>query len=164
MNDRPAERNGPTGGGRKDRTRGRDLALRYLYAADLSGLGHVESFDDFAQHQEERGVAVAFARELVVLVIGHLDEIDAFLVRFARNWKLERMAVVDRNVLRLGCTELLKDPKTPVAVIIDEAVELAKRYGSEKSGGFVNGMLDRIAHTKEVEQVRGPALPRRDES
>ena len=65
--------------------------------------------------------------------------------RSSRNWRLERMARVDRNVLRLGTWELLYGEKVPRAVILDEAVELAKRFGSEDSGAFVNGVLDRVA-------------------
>lgn len=141
---------------RRARSQGRELALRYLFSADLSGLDSVSSFDDFAREETMRGEAVVFARELVDGVIEHLERTDAMIVRYARNWKLERMAAVDRNVLRIGCHELLHAVDTPVAVLINEAVELAKTYGSERSGGFVNGLLDRIAKTEEAQRPRRP--------
>jgi N utilization substance protein B len=77
-------------------------------------------------------------------VIDELAEIDAQLARHARNWRLSRMAAVDRNVLRLGAYEILRTD-TPVQVALDQAVELARRFGSESSPGFVNGVLDALA-------------------
>jgi N utilization substance protein B len=83
---------------------------------------------------------------LVRGVISHLPEIDAQVAQQAEHWRLERMAAVDRNILRLALYELMFTPDTPPAVVIDEAVELAKRYGSEHSGPFVNGLLDGFLH------------------
>ena len=77
-------------------------------------------------------------------VESHLEELDAFIVRYAEHWRLERMTLVDRNLLRLGIYELLYQPHIPPKVAINEAVEMAKRYGSEASGGFVNGILDQV--------------------
>jgi N utilization substance protein B len=77
-------------------------------------------------------------------VVAHLDEIDRRLTAAAENWRLPRMAAVDRNVLRLGAHELLYLPETPAAVAFDEAIELARRYGSADSPAFVNGVLDRL--------------------
>jgi N utilization substance protein B len=78
-------------------------------------------------------------------VAGELDAVDEAIKKASTNWRIERMARVDRNVLRLGAWELLRKVDVPRAVILDEAVELAKRFGSEESGAFVNGVLDRIA-------------------
>ncbi len=77
-------------------------------------------------------------------VTSHLEELDVFIVRYSEHWRLERMTIVDRNLLRLAIYELLYQPNIPVKVVINEAVEMAKRYGSEASGGFVNGILDQV--------------------
>ncbi len=74
----------------------------------------------------------------------HLEEMDVFIVRFSEHWRLERMTVVDRNLLRLAIYELVYQPHIPPKVVINEAVEMAKRYGSEASGGFINGILDQV--------------------
>ena len=78
-------------------------------------------------------------------MIAGWDEIDDQLAAFSDNWRLGRMAVVDRNILRLAMFELMHEPDTPAAVVIDEAIEIAKKFGAEESGRFVNGVLDRIA-------------------
>ena len=93
----------------------------------------------------------AFAADLVAGVGAHQAEIDGLIRRFAKDWTLERMPFVDRNLLRIGVYELLRRPDVPTAVVISEAVELARRYSTEESGRFVNGMLGRIA-----EEVREP--------
>ncbi len=104
-------------------------------------------FDRVAEHFVVPKGALEFARELVTGVVARLPELDALVSLHARNWRVSRMAVVDRNVLRLGAHEL-RDTLTPVAVVIDEAVDLARRFGSDRSPSFVNGVLDAIA--KEV--------------
>ena len=91
---------------------------------------------------------IAFARELVAGVRQHREEVDARLEETAANWSLKRMAATDRNVLRLGAYELFHSD-TPARVAIDEAVELAKRFGSAQSSQFVNGILDKVMHHKE---------------
>lgn len=87
----------------------------------------------------------AYADEVVLGVARDLAAVDEAIRKASTNWRLERMARVDRNILRLGAWELMNHPEVPRAVILDEAVELAKRFGSEESGAFVNGVLDRIA-------------------
>ncbi|MFO0689292.1 MAG: transcription antitermination factor NusB [Myxococcota bacterium] len=106
-------------------------------------------FDRVAEHFVVPKGALDFARELVRGVVSRLPELDALVSLHARNWRVSRMAVVDRNVLRLGAHEL-RDTDTPVAVVIDEAVDLARRFGSDRSPSFVNGVLDAIA-----KEVRG---------
>ena len=88
--------------------------------------------------------AISFATSLVDGVREHRREIDDLIREAARNWELERMAAVDRNALRLGCYELLHGDDIPMKVAINEAIELAKRFSTEASGAFVNGILDRI--------------------
>lgn len=124
------------------RRRGRELALQILYQHELVGgtlQGIFDSFDDLAQAPT---VAREFAIVLARGVADQREEIDAALEQQADNWRLERMAVVDRNVLRLAIYELLFEVDTPPAVVIDEAIEIAKRFGSERSGQFINGVLD----------------------
>jgi N utilization substance protein B len=89
--------------------------------------------------------ARSFAERLCLAVADRLDEVDAALRAASTHWRLERMGRVDRAILRLGAGELLMEEPTPAAVVIDEAVELAKSYGTEDSGAFVNGVLARIA-------------------
>ncbi len=140
-----------SGGGRH---RGREVALQVLYAIDLaadtdgeetpSSDPHDQIFDRISENFVVPAPVVAFARELVAGVVERIDELDGILGVHARNWRVSRMAAVDRNVLRLAVYEL-RDTDTPVAVVIDEAVDLARRFGSEPSPSFVNGVLDAVA-------------------
>jgi N utilization substance protein B len=124
------------------RRRGRELALQMLYQHELSGNDIdtiVRSFEELLQSPE---VTQEFAVKLARGAAAKLAEIDAHLGGQADNWRLDRMAAVDRNILRLALYELLYENDTPPAVVIDEAIEIAKRFGSERSGQFVNGVLD----------------------
>lgn len=128
------------------RRRGRELALQLLYQRELGG-GEVDALAaSSGELQEVPAAAREFANRLLRGTLAHLEEIDRELAGQADNWRLERMAAVDRNILRLAMFELLYESNTPVSVIIDEAIELAKRYGSEHSSQFVNGVLDAFAH------------------
>lgn len=101
-------------------------------------------FDRIAENFDVPASAIDFARELVAAVTSRSQELDALLGIHARNWRVTRMAAVDRNVLRMAVYEL-RDTETPVAVVIDEAVDLARRFGSDRSSSFVNGVLDAVA-------------------
>jgi transcription antitermination factor NusB len=92
----------------------------------------------------EEDTPPAYLLDLVEGVTSHLEELDVFIVRYSEHWRLERMTIVDRNLLRLAIYEQLYQPQIPVKVVINEAVEMAKRYGSEASGGFINGILDQV--------------------
>lgn len=146
----------------------REMALQMLYQRDLGGRDPEEILSSFelderlapsrgeGEEDEEarpgpgagRGrakrtrEAFEHARELVRGTCEALEEIDALIRRQAENWRLERMPPVDRNILRLAVFELLHEREVPRLVVVDEAIELAKRYGSEQSGRFVNGVLD----------------------
>jgi N utilization substance protein B len=129
------------------RSSGREAALRMLYSLDEA---HDPSLVDDVIRDFWRELATDpegrdYANELVRKVCGARSEIDDQIRKASRHWRLERMARVDRNVLRLGVQELRGGEDVPRAVVIDEAVELAKRFGAEGSGVFVNGVLDRIA-------------------
>ena len=122
-----------------------------LYALDLgrgnpsAGPAKVEEvFQGVCENFELPEGARAFAKELVTGVTAQGPALDAEIARHAQRWRISRMAAVDRNVLRLGAFELLYTD-APAAVVIDEGVELARRFGGERSPGFVNGILDAIA-------------------
>ena len=100
--------------------------------------------DRITEHFLVPSAAIAFARQLVAGVVGRSAALDELVGQHARNWRVSRMAAVDRNVLRLAVYELM-DTETPVAVVIDEAVDLARRFGSDTSPSFVNGVLDAVA-------------------
>jgi transcription antitermination protein NusB len=130
------------------RRRARWYALQVLYALDLNdSLGVDEALaryrDDFELELDER--AMAFATELVTQTHARLAEIDDAIQTASRNWRIDRMSRVDRNILRLATYELRCAEDVPVKVVINEAVELAKRFGAQESPAFVNGILDRIA-------------------
>lgn len=130
------------------RRRGRELALQMLYQHEVAGADMEHVAATFNDLQEAPDVAREFALDLARGVVERLDEVDAHLREFADNWRLERMAAVDRNILRLAVFELVYQPDTPPAVVIDEAVEIAKRFGSERSSQFVNGVLDGFLHRR----------------
>jgi N utilization substance protein B len=123
----------------------RERALALLYEADAKGVPVADVLAELPVPPDP------YATELALGVDAHRDTIDPYLARFARDWTIERMPVIDRTLLRMGVFELLFERDVPVAAVIDEAVELAKRYSTEDSGRFVNGMLARIA-----EEVRPP--------
>jgi len=125
------------------RSRAREVAVQVLFQDDLNpGLNPADS-DAFLQRRLRGGELVEFARSLVSGVRRNRTELDALLGKTADNWGLERMAATDRNILRMGAFELLYT-ETPGAVVINEAVELAKRFGTANSAQFVNGILDRL--------------------
>jgi transcription antitermination protein NusB len=130
------------------RHRAREVAFRIAYQATVAGDGYAQAW---AQH-EGRARLSEDQVQLVDDVVRHLDrhgeEVDAILAQAASHWPLERMSATDRSVLRAAIAELIARPGTPARVVIDEAIELAKRYGSDESGGFVNGVLDRVARDR----------------
>lgn len=124
------------------RRQARRQALDILFQADVTGQDPRSVIEDW----EVAGRDVPrFARELVEGTAAHRAEIDALLGRYAEGWTVERMAALDRTILRISCFELLHRTDTPTAVAIDEAVEAAKELSTEDSGRFVNGILGRIA-------------------
>ena len=128
------------------RRESREKAFQTLFLMDALGVGPDEAIPLFAlvsaPPRDE-----PYYRETVHGVWERLAEIDARIREAAENWRIERMAMVDRNILRLGAFEIRHGKEIPFAVAINEAVDLAKRFGAEESGGFVNGILDRIAET-----------------
>ena len=127
------------------RSRAREVALQLLFQLDLHPRAEWDGLTAFAHEQLDDPVELEpFCRALLEGVQQHRADLDRRLGAAAENWKLHRMAVVDRNVLRLGAFELLHRRDTPPKVALDEAIELARRYGSAESPAFVNGVLDRL--------------------
>jgi N utilization substance protein B len=128
------------------RTHGRHAALQMLFWFDGANVPSADqAIDTFWRSFDGEPEGRAYADEIVHGVSNAMDDLDKKIVAASNNWRLERMSKVDRNVLRVGAWELTTKLDVPRAVILDEAVELAKSFGSEDSGSFVNGVLDRIA-------------------
>jgi N utilization substance protein B len=146
------------------RRRSREIALQILHQMDAGGDPSLDADQMMARYfahlapeqapvSDDEGMGEVAARldrdlvnELVRGVSAHRAEIDALLTNLSRNWRLERMGIVERNVIRIALYELGHAPSVPTAVILNEAVELAKRYGTAEGVAFVNGLLDRAAN------------------
>jgi transcription antitermination protein NusB len=130
------------------RSRAREIAIQVLYQSDVNPGQPDEVSRRFVEARLNRNTKlIRFAEDLLGGVRQHRQEIDSLLESTAQNWTLNRMPVTDRNILRLGAYEILYT-ETPDRVAINEAIELAKRYGTEHSAQFVNGMLDRLMHAR----------------
>jgi N utilization substance protein B len=129
-----------------------------LYQVDLTHAQPEQALEDFWIYHAVPNEVRTFATALVQGTLEHLDEIDRLIANHASNWDINRMAVVDRNIIRLGAFELLYLEEVPPKVCLNEAVELAKRFGDEESSKFVNGILDTIhkTYTRHPPE-RGPA-------
>ena len=133
------------------RTKARECALQALYQLDLSGGTPADALADLWAHFEPVDEDTkAFAEALVRGAQREQAAIDQLIQRTSTNWKLERMARVDRNILRLAVYEILKRADVPVKVTLNEAIELSKKYGAEESSAFVNGILDSIANSSSL--------------
>ncbi|MFH1578093.1 MAG: transcription antitermination factor NusB [Candidatus Omnitrophota bacterium] len=130
----------------RKRTEARQLSLQVLYQMDVSNDSSKPSLENFCLNRDQPidPKVKEFALELVEGIQKHCDTIDCKIAQYAQNWKLKRMAVVDRNILRQACYELLYRPDIPPKVSINEAIDLAKRFSGTEAGKFVNGILDKI--------------------
>jgi len=128
----------PSGWG--ERRQAREQALHILYEAELKGVEPTAVLSDLPAPPDN------FVRYIVEGVFKQLPIIDNMIASYAQRWKVERMPVIDRNILRIGVFELLDHHEASVAVVISEAVELANRYSTEESGSFVNGVLSSLAN------------------
>jgi N utilization substance protein B len=128
-----------------NRRKARELALQVLYACEA---GNDEAFEQvlgtFGEETTGSEVIARYAKNLVKSVLDSKEKIDELLSKHTANWDLKRMTVIDRNILRMAVGELLFFKETPYRVVIDEAVEIAKIYGTEESWKFVNGVIDSI--------------------
>ncbi len=132
---------------RSNRRKGRELALQALYQIEITGDPSVTAVELFLQHFEGNAKAKEFARRLISGTVSQRAEIDCLIDQAVENWKNERLAKVDFVLLRMAAYELVFCADIPTAVTLDEAIEIAKRFGSEDSAGFINGVLDRIAQS-----------------
>jgi transcription antitermination protein NusB len=126
------------------RRQAREAALQILYLIDAGRLTLEQAGNAFWKGSTLPPRAKTFADQLAAGAAEKFRELDGFIAKYAENWDISRMAVVDRNILRLSAYELIYQPDTPVSVVIDEAVEIAKTYSTQDSGKFVNGILDKI--------------------
>ena len=147
----------------RKRTRARELALQALYQVDTRGDEVRDDLDDFMRRRDSDREVCEFARALIDGCLRERDALDEAIVEVARNWQLARMAVIDRNILRLAVYELLYLDDVPPKVSINEAIDMAKKYSTAESGSFVNGVLDKVREKhcqdatadEEVEETEG---------
>jgi N utilization substance protein B len=138
------------------RRRSREFALQVLYQLDIARQDTIRAIAQSRAHFSKKEERDGFAERIVLGVPEHAQEIDRLIGQYSENWRLDRMSMIDRNILRMAIFELLYCEDIPPKVTLNEAIELGKRYGSEDSGGFINGILDRIQN----EAVRKPIGPK----
>lgn len=127
------------------RRKSRELVLQALYQEELVGQnGHMD-FEEFCSHFQVSKKAIPYAKVVLDGVREKRQAINQLISKYAENWRLERMSVIDRNILRLAVYELHFQDDVPTSVAINEAVEIAKRYSTDDSGPFINGILDTMA-------------------
>lgn len=141
------------------RTRAREIAVQFLYQLDLRRESSLHELDEFLKSECKDRDARSFAKRLIEGTVRTTEETDAVLRVVARNWDLERMAVVDRNILRMAVHELLHCSDIPPKVTINEAIDLGKKYSTANSGAFINGILDRIRLDSEAPRTQGVDAP-----
>jgi N utilization substance protein B len=137
------------------RRKSREFALQVLYQLDITKQDAMKSVAQLKEHFSPNEERDPFVERIVLGVIEHKQEIDRLIERYSENWRLDRINLVDRSVLRMATFELLYCEDIPPKVTLNEAIDLGKRYGSEDSGSFINGVLDRI----QKEAVRKPLQP-----
>jgi N utilization substance protein B len=126
------------------RRKARELALQMLFQYDMAGNEPDMIITTFEDLQKSKPNTREFATRIFRGTVDHISEIDQIIQQQAENWRLTRMAVVDRNIIRMSVYEFLHENETPKLVIIDEAIEIAKKFGALKSSQFINGILDGI--------------------
>ena len=127
------------------RRKAREIVLQALYEREFSELPNDEIVERLIAGREPSEETAAHARALFAATVDHLEEIDGVIAAALENWEMGRVALVDKNILRFALAELLYFADVPPAVIINEAIEIARRYSTDDAGRFVNGLLDRFA-------------------
>ena len=130
----------------RKRTQARELALQTVYRIELSNESFSPEIQSEIESQTQDSTVNEFIFDLIKGYFTHLTELDNAIKKIALNWGINRMGAIDRIILRLGAYELLFRSDIPPAVTINEAIDLAKKYGDKESGAFVNGILDKIRH------------------
>jgi N utilization substance protein B len=142
----------------KSRTRARSVALQVLYEIDLAQHSPTEVFRLRLEDNPLSDDLAEFARQIIFGVLPLTEQLDHAIARYAPEWPLDQIAAIDRNILRMACWEFAVQQETPTKVAINEAVELAKMYGSDSAARFVNGVLGSLVeHQREIEQQLKPA-------
>ena len=131
------------------RRKSRELALQALYQGELAAQNGLLIFEEFCSHFQVNKKAIPYAKKLLDGIQEKGDSINQLISKYAENWRLERMSVIDRNILRLAVYEVYYQDDVPISVAINEAVEIAKRYSTDDSGPFINGILDSMAKEEE---------------
>jgi len=136
-----------------DRRQARELALQALFFLDMDKSDPDENLAAFCLNNEDLLTenVKPFFLDLIKGVLEHRTDIDALLHKYSKNWRITRMPVVDRNIMRMATFEFLKRPDIPSSVTINEAVEIGKKYGTKDSGSFINGVLDQIKSLEGIE-------------
>lgn len=127
------------------RRRAREVAFRVAYQADVTHDTYAHTWSSRKDEERLNDDQLGIVEDVVGLLEARGPEVDALLQKAAEHWPLERLSATDRSVLRAATAELMGRPGTPARVVLDEAIEIAKRFGSDESGRFVNGVLDRVA-------------------
>jgi transcription antitermination factor NusB len=126
------------------RRKARELALKALYLMDITDISIEEAKKIILYGNQLDEKILQFMENIIEGTTENKNQIDSLISKYTKNWEISRMSTVDRNILRIGTYEIIKTPETPISVIIDEAVEIAKTYSTSDSGKFVNGILDKI--------------------
>jgi len=137
------------------RHRAREYVLKALYAYELGEQSREEVCESIIAHGGLDDTDFDFARDLFVKTVDRIREIDDYISSLATNWNLERLAVVDKNILRIAICEVKNIPDIPIKVAVNEAIELAKKYSTMESAAFVNGILDRVMREFEESEKEG---------
>ncbi len=139
------------------RRKSREIVLQMLYQADLARQTPEQVENVFWTSRDDVDEATrAFASDLFRVATTRAETIDSLIIAHAKNWRLERMPAVDRNLLRMAIAEMLGFPRTPGPIVINEALEIAKRYAAPESMQFLNGVLDAVGQSLKVPAVLGP--------
>ena len=128
----------------------RELALKFLYQTEFNSNSPDSELNSFCERANVSEEIQNFTQTLIKNIFFHKKEVDGLLKKISANWVPDRMAMIDKNILRLGICELLFDPTTPPKVVINEAVEIAKKFGTEESPDFINGILDKVFKDSKV--------------
>ncbi|MFA5007602.1 MAG: transcription antitermination factor NusB [Candidatus Omnitrophota bacterium] len=126
------------------RSKAREIALHILYQIEIANTDYQSAYQNYLKNYPQKQEVIDFALTLIEGVSKNIQNLDSLIKKYVKNWEIDRMAVIDRNILRLACFEIINLPEIPPKVSINEAIELAKRFGDIDSPRFVNGILDKI--------------------
>ena len=132
------------------RRKAREMALQCLYQQEFSGISAGKPLTPFCDNFEVNKKAIPYAQQLLDGVLDNLDDIDALINKYASNWRISRMAAIDRNIIRIAVYEFCFGNDVPATVAINEAIDIAKRFSTDDAGPFVNGILDAIRNKEKM--------------